>query len=118
MRPLNAGRFSDTLADIPALVAEIERRKKARLPAKLQVDIYNSMPTSGQGDILIGRDAELGMLHQAWTEGKTNLVVLDAMGGTGKSALINRFIDDLRNMEWGGAERVFAWSFYSQGTDD
>lgn len=58
------------------------------------------------------------MLHQAWTEGKTNLVVLDAMGGTGKSALINRFIDDLRNMEWGGAERVFAWSFYSQGTDD
>jgi hypothetical protein len=118
VRPFNAGRLSAALADADALIAEIERRKKARLPSKLQVAIHNSMPTSGMGDILIGRDVELAMLHQAWGEGQTNMVVLDAMGGTGKSALINRFLADLANQSWGGAERVYAWSFYSQGTDD
>jgi hypothetical protein len=118
VRPINTGRLSVALADVPALVAEIERRKKARLPSKLQVEIHNSMPTSGQGDVLIGRETQLAMLHQAWAEGRTNMVVLDAMGGTGKSALINRFLGDLRNKDWGGAERVYAWSFYSQGTDD
>lgn len=121
VRPFNAGRFSAALADVDALVAEIERRKKARLPSKLRVAIHNSMPTSGQGDLLIGREVELAMLHQAWSEGQTNMMVLDAMGGTGKSALINRFLADLGNPAghaWGGAERVYAWSFYSQGTDD
>jgi hypothetical protein len=118
VRPINAGRLSTALAEVDALIAEIERRKKARLPSKLKVDIHNSMPTSGQGDILIGREAELAMLRQAWAEGQTNMVVLNAMGGTGKSALINRFLADLANQGWGGAECVYAWSFYSQGTDD
>jgi hypothetical protein len=118
VRPIHAGRLSGALTDTDGLVAEIERRKKARLPSKLRVEIHNSMPTSGQGDILIGRDTELAMLHQAWGEGQTNMVVLDAMGGTGKSALINHFLADLTNQGWGGAERVYAWSFYSQGTDD
>jgi hypothetical protein len=118
VRPIHAGRLSVALDDADRLVAEIKRRKKARLPSKLRVEIDNSMPTSGQGDILIGREMELAMLHQAWTEGQTNMVVLDAMGGTGKSALINRFLADLANQGWGGAERVYAWSFYSQGTDD
>jgi hypothetical protein len=35
MRPIIAGRLSAALADVDALVAEIERRKKARLPSKM-----------------------------------------------------------------------------------
>jgi tetratricopeptide (TPR) repeat protein len=35
----------------------------------------------------------------------------------GKSALVNRWLATLREAGWPGAERVYGWSFYSQGTD-
>jgi hypothetical protein len=37
---------------------------------------------SGQGHVLIGLKAEPAKLHTAWVEGRTNSVVLDAIGGT------------------------------------
>jgi hypothetical protein len=113
-RSLHAPSLESFDGDDAGLLAAIERVKGERQA----FDIHNSMPTSGQGDQLIGRDTELALLHTAWAEGRTNLVVLDAMGGTGKTALLNRFLADLGNQGWGGAERVYAWSFYSQGTDD
>lgn len=70
---------------------------------------------------LYGRDTEMADLNRAWDsagDDKTNVLVLDAMGGTGKTALVNHFVHGLAREGWRGAEAVFVWSFYSQGTDD
>jgi tetratricopeptide (TPR) repeat protein len=40
-----------------------------------------------------------------------------AFGGVGKSALVNAWLARMDGDGWRGAERVYGWSFYSQGTD-
>jgi tetratricopeptide (TPR) repeat protein len=40
-----------------------------------------------------------------------------AFGGVGKSALVNAWLARMDADGWRGAERVYGWSFYSQGTD-
>jgi len=38
------------------------------------------------------------------------------VGGTGKTALVSHWLQDLgKDAAWGGAESVFAWSFFSHG---
>ena len=46
-----------------------------------------------------------------------HVAALVAFGGVGKSALVNKWLAEMRDAGWPGAERVFGWSFYSQGTD-
>ncbi|MGH2578123.1 MAG: hypothetical protein ACRDG9_10315 [Actinomycetota bacterium] len=36
----------------------------------------------------------------------------------GKTALVKRWLDRLKSNGWRGAQRVYGWSFYSQGTSD
>lgn len=68
---------------------------------------------------LLGRGAELQLLDEAWAEtGRTHAVVLVAAGGVGKTALVKRWLERVKADGWRGAERVYAWSFYSQGTSD
>ncbi|MEY2633647.1 MAG: hypothetical protein RIR00_2301 [Pseudomonadota bacterium] len=67
----------------------------------------------------LGREVEMAMLDEAWAAaGTTTIVQLIAPGGTGKTALVSRWLDSLRATGWRGAEKVFGWSFYSQGSDD
>lgn len=67
----------------------------------------------------LGREHELAALDAAWASaGKTALVELIAPGGTGKTALVKRWLESLKQDNWRGASRVFAWSFYSQGSGD
>jgi len=67
----------------------------------------------------LGRHPELAALDTAWAEGSaTSVVELIAPGGTGKTALIKRWLERLRTDDWGGAAQVFGWSFYSQGGGD
>ena len=67
----------------------------------------------------LGREHELAALDAAWASaGKTALVELIAPGGTGKTALVKRWLESLKQDNWRGARRVFAWSFYSQGSGD
>jgi tetratricopeptide (TPR) repeat protein len=66
---------------------------------------------------LFGREEELAMLDSAWTGGRLNIVTLVAAGGVGKTALVNRWLYyHMQPDNWRGAARVFAWSFYSQGS--
>ncbi|HEX8167390.1 MAG TPA: TIR domain-containing protein [Beijerinckiaceae bacterium] len=67
---------------------------------------------------LVGRDAELKRLEEAWAEPKTNILSLVAEGGAGKSALANEWLERMRNDNYRGAEAVLGWSFYSQGTKE
>ncbi|HEY6897786.1 MAG TPA: TIR domain-containing protein [Rhodocyclaceae bacterium] len=67
----------------------------------------------------LGREAELAELDAAWTDGgKTHIVQLIAPGGVGKTSVLKRWLDRLKAEGWRGAQRVFGWSFYSQGTGD
>jgi len=64
-----------------------------------------------------GREEELAVLDAAWADGQhSHVVELVAPGGVGKSALVRRWLENLGRDGWRGARRVYAWSFYSQGT--
>jgi tetratricopeptide (TPR) repeat protein len=67
---------------------------------------------------LIGRDDELTRLDTAWNDEHTNVVVIRALGGVGKTSLVAAWRAELVLKNWCGAEQVFDWSFYSQGTRD
>ena len=69
------------------------------------------------GEHFVAREAELARLDAAWDDPTSNVISFVAMGGTGKSALVNRWLDAVGADGWRGAERVLGWSFYSQGTD-
>jgi len=118
-RPLNCGDVADTLTNPTKLVARLsELADPARRQAN-RIDISRLPATFAKR--LYGRDTEMADLNRAWDSSgaqKTNVLVLDAMGGTGKTALVNHFVTGLQTQGWRGAQAVFVWSFYSQGTDD
>ncbi|MBV8858279.1 MAG: TIR domain-containing protein [Acidobacteria bacterium] len=70
------------------------------------------------GAELFGRRAELEMLDEAWESGRTRVVSLVAWGGVGKSTLVNKWLEQMNEENYRGARRVYAWSFYSQGTNE
>ena len=65
---------------------------------------------------LIGRDEDLSGLDAAWNDPHKNVVIVQAFGGMGKTALVATWMAELALKNWRGAARVFDWSFYSQGT--
>lgn len=67
---------------------------------------------------LYGRDAEMRELIEAWDQGQIGVFAFDAMGGAGKTALIYHFVQTLKSSGWRGARAIFAWSFYSQGSNE
>jgi hypothetical protein len=82
-------------------------------PAKVDVD---RLPVTGAE--LFGRQNELKMLDEAWESDTLNVVSLVAWGGVGKSTLVNKWREQMAADNYRGAQRVYAWSFYSQGTGD
>ncbi len=80
-------------------------------PPKLSI---SKLPVTGE--TFVAREAELARLDAAWDEG-LNVLGFVAMGGAGKSALVNEWLGRIQEDGWRGAERVLGWSFYSQGTD-
>jgi tetratricopeptide (TPR) repeat protein len=67
---------------------------------------------------LIGREDDLTRLDAAWNDPHKNVVIVRAWGGVGKTSLIATWMAELVLKNWRGAERVFDWSFYSQGTGE
>ena len=82
-------------------------------PEKVDVD---RLPVTGKE--LFGRQKELKQLDEAWESENINVVSFVAYGGVGKSTLINKWREQMAADNYRGAKRVFAWSFYSQGTGD
>lgn len=60
--------------------------------------------------LLIGRDDKIVFLDQAWANPDTNFVQIIAPGGTGKTALVDKWF-----RRYVGKITIFGWSFYSQG---
>lgn len=61
----------------------------------------------------LGRERELAFLDRAWGDAGANFVQVIAAGGTGKTALVDRWFR--RHLD---EATIFGWSFYSQGTGE
>jgi tetratricopeptide (TPR) repeat protein len=121
LRPHHCSELTKIQADPAPLIKRLEDLATQPQPTDGGdwIDV-SRMPTT-YADKLFGREGELTELHRAWASNgadKTNIVVLDAMGGIGKTALVHHFIDSMRRQDWCGATAVFVWSFYSQGAEE
>jgi tetratricopeptide (TPR) repeat protein len=86
-----------------------------RWPPPEKVDIAR-LPVTGAE--LFGRQNELKLLDEIWEAHSLNAVSLVAWGGVGKTTLVGKWCERLAADNYRGARRVFAWSFYSQGTSE
>jgi AAA ATPase domain/TIR domain len=86
-------------------------------PARLPFVHITGLPETGY-ERLVGRDAELKRLDEAWADRNTNILSLVAEGGAGKSALVNEWLKRMQADHYRGAEAVLGWSFYSQGSKE
>ena len=109
--------LADALFSAGNLLSRLDKLKAGRKPlAERFVDI-SRLPQTFSPE-LFGRTDELAQVTEAWHSERTHVVALDAIGGAGKTALVRYFMQMLEEGGWRGAERVFVWSFYSQGTDE
>ncbi len=95
---------------------EIEPEKKTYPPLDAHHIDITRLPQTGFE--LFGRQKELTLLNEAWESCATNIVSFVAYGGVGKSTLVNKWAEKMRWDNYRGAEKVYAWSFYSQGTSE
>ena len=105
----------------PHKYAEFESRLKAGPSDSKQHNkkfIVSLAKLPSTSSVLFGREKELESLDAAWTNPKTNIVTLVAWGGVGKTALVNAWLNRMRDNHFDGAERVYGWSFYSQGASE
>ena len=66
----------------------------------------------------VGREKELAQLDADWDDPSLNVLNLVGFWGLGKSALVGRWLGQMAQGGWRGAERVLAWSFDDQGLGD
>lgn len=62
-------------------------------------------------DRLIGRQQDIVVLDQCWQDESTNLLLLNAFGGMGKTSLLQSWLNGLEQDDWQGANNVYGWSF-------
>jgi tetratricopeptide (TPR) repeat protein len=126
-RPLSAGNENQIDEDLAALTSEIylliqsavqtSSERKTFHPLNPDAVSTSRLPVTGRE--LFGRELELSMLDGAWADSKnTNVLSLIAWGGVGKSALVNYWLRNMAHDNYRGAEKVYAWSFYRQGTSE
>jgi tetratricopeptide (TPR) repeat protein len=129
-----AQHMTDAADEIAELAERIVRQKSTAPPAAQRVPRHKpaakSAPrpqlpvvhTTGLPETayerLVGRDAELKRLDDAWADRSTNILSLIAEGGAGKSALVNEWLKRMQADLYRGAAAVLGWSFYSQGTKE
>jgi tetratricopeptide (TPR) repeat protein len=124
-RPLSAGNENQIDEDLAALTSEIYLLTQAaagssaeRTFVPLDPDAVSTSRLPVTGRELFGRELELDMLDGAWADSNTNVLSLIAWGGVGKSALVNHWLRKMARDNYRGAEKVYAWSFYRQGTSE
>jgi tetratricopeptide (TPR) repeat protein len=121
-KPLSGGNEHQIDTDLAAIAEEIATIIKGgsndssdKSPKQLNPDKISLAKLPSTSYNLFGREKELETLDTAWDDSKTNIVTLVAWGGEGKTALINSWLNRMRDKHFGGAECVYGWSFYSKG---
>ena len=102
-----------------AALAELPKPDQPPSPDHIYLDKLPLTPSTGlREEKLIGREQELALLDLAFAQPHTAIVSLVAWGGVGKTMLVQHWLQRLQREGWYGARRVYAWSFYSQGTKE
>jgi hypothetical protein len=124
-RPLSIGTPDQIDADLRAFVREaaellsrdiLKASPQATQPVPPDKIYLSRLPTT-RGE-LFGREQETAILCNAWADPNTNILTLVAWGGVGKTALVNEWLNGMAKDNYRGAERVYGWSFYSQGAKE
>jgi tetratricopeptide (TPR) repeat protein len=113
-------RRDEVMASLAAEIGDIVRNPSTNSATPSQTNQlinYTGLPETAY-EHLVGRDAELTRLDEAWADRNTNILSLVAEGGAGKSALVNEWLKRMQADHYRGAEAVLGWSFYSQGTKE
>jgi tetratricopeptide (TPR) repeat protein len=109
--------LAQALDRVRASVAQPLSAASARTPTREtkrpRVDLVH-LPVPAVSTVF-GRSRDLLELEAALRDDATFVVGVIASGGAGKSALTNAFLNATAP-GYGGAARVFGWSFYSQGS--
>ena len=112
---LLSGLVDITAVDRRGIVQQREYALINQIPTGEHV--YNrGLPITAR--TLFGRRREIQTFRRDWESEQIRVLSVVAYGGTGKSALVNAWLHDMQQREYGGARRVLAWSFYSQGTKE
>jgi tetratricopeptide (TPR) repeat protein len=105
--------ITDEIADIIGPTMEIPKKEGYIPPLGPEKKSFAKLPSTNPE--LFGRDKELKLLDEVWDNTRTNIISFVAWGGVGKTALVNAWLRQMQQDNFRGAERVFGWSFYSQG---
>lgn len=109
--------WAEAKGKLDQLVAAFEAEHPIASPGKPGAPEVEIARLPHTGADLFGRESELVWLDEAWNQG-ANVASIVAWGGVGKSCLVNAWLRRVQAGGWRGAERVYGWSFYSQGTTD
>ena len=117
---INVAKFDDATKDqlltaIGAVPVAGTRRTNAHTLIDADVELGTIPSTSA--DILFGRHTEIEALVRHAESEYTRLSIVHALGGEGKTSLLNHWIQSMQARGWGGARRVFGWSFYAHGSE-
>jgi len=121
-RPIQGGSEFEVETDLATIAEEIAGiigptvempEKEGYIPLGPKKISLAKLPSTNPE--LFGRDKELKILDEVWDNTGTNIICFVAWGGVGKTALVNTWLSKMRQDNFRGAERVFGWSFYSQG---
>jgi hypothetical protein len=113
--------MSDAADEIAVIAERFVARKAAPTPAAVPAQpgyVHTTGLPETAYERLVGRDAQLQRLDEAWADPKSNILSLIAEGGAGKSALVNEWLKRMQADNYRGAASVLGWSFYSQGTKE
>jgi len=112
--------FNQYLQEILVAVKEGKRKKGRGLWAGVSVpsiDLKIAPTRLRHGaDHLFGREQELAALDQTWKNPSKHILTIVAWGGVGKTSLVVEWMARKAAANWPDFDRVFDWSFYSQGT--
>jgi hypothetical protein len=109
---------ADEIAKIADQIVAHKGASRPATPSKQPSYVHISGLPETAYERLVGREAELKRLDDAWADSRTNILSLVAEGGAGKSALVNEWLTHLQADNYRGAAAVLGWSFYSQGTKE
>jgi len=102
--------YEDFEAKVRSMVAKTSDQLLMR-PRKISLSL---LPLTSAN--IVGRQKAIKLLDKAWDSAKTNVIQLIAFGGVGKSSSVNVWLSKLDKENYRNAERVYAWSFYWQGS--
>jgi tetratricopeptide (TPR) repeat protein len=118
-RKARMAEMADEIAAIAAAVAAqratSQPETRVSAPDLTPVDIGRLPDTPYRR--LVGREALLKRLDDAWAEPGEAILSLVADGGAGKSALVNAWLLQLQAEGYRDAKSVLGWSFTSQGSE-